>query len=160
MRIAHDPHVAMPAVYLDDDPDGAPDFTRQNMGRQREAMARGLCQVCWRPIPWARRRIVIANLSVAWIDVDGRQVPAVTEPWLCDRCATFAVEVCPALIRRTRDEQLTVISVTSARDVSYTVSTGWVDGPLEEQTRQTPPAMWVKLILPVERVARAVLEGR
>ena len=157
-RIAHDSHVGRPGVYFDDDPDAPPDFTHQNPGRQREAVLDGRCQVCWRDVPWSRRRLVIADLSVSWIDLPaapGRQVPVVTEPWLCERCATFAVRVCPALIRRTRDEHLTVVEVTSRRDVEIVISHGWIEGPLEEESRRVQPAMWVKILLLRHRIERA-----
>lgn len=150
MTIRHDPHVGRLGFFYDDlGPDGPdePDFTSQNIGRQREAMARGLCQVCGREVPWSRRNIVLSELSVERIDLAGVQVPVVIEPWLDDRCAAFALHVCPALIRRRRDEELELVPVRSAREVKFIVSVGWMEGELEVQSRADPPAMWVKLAL-------------
>jgi hypothetical protein len=145
--IAHDPHIQQRAVFLDDSDQTEPDFTAQNMGRQRQCMAAGLCQVCSRPVPWSRRNLIIAPNSVEQVQIDGRTVPVVFEPWLDDRCAAIATRWCPALIRRHRDEQLTVIPVRSPREAQLVVSTGWVDGPLGEETRRVPAAIWVKVAL-------------
>lgn len=148
MRVDYDRAVRHWALFCDDDPDGEPDFTRQNMGRQREAVMGGLCQVCARLVPWSRRRLVVAALSVETVDVPelGR-VPVVTEPWLCQRCAEFAVTVCPALIRRSRDEQLQIVEITSRRQVRVVLSHGYVDGPLEARSRELGAYMWAKILL-------------
>jgi hypothetical protein len=68
--------------------------------------------------------------------------------------AVLAVSRCPALIRRRRDENLHTVRVTSPRDVELVVSRGWVDGPLEVETRRVMPAMWVKLLLVGDQRAR------
>lgn len=143
------------AVFLDDSEETEPDFTAQNMGRQRHCMAGGLCQVCGRPVPWSRRNLVIAPTSVEWVPLGGRQVPVVFEPWLDDRCAEIATSWCPALIRRRHEEQLTVLPVRSEREAQLVVSTGWVEGPLEAETRAAPVAMWVKVALLKHRIERA-----
>jgi hypothetical protein len=109
VTIAYDPHVRQRAAFLDDSQETVPDFTAQNMGRQRRCMVAGLCQVCARPVPWSRRNLVIAPNSVEQITVGNRLVSVVFEPWL--------------------------------------VSTGWIDGPLEDETRRHPVAMWVKVAL-------------
>lgn len=147
IEIRHDRHAGQRAVFLDDSGQAEPDFTRQHMGRQRECMLAGLCQVCGRGVPWSRRHLVIADMSVERITLHSTRVPVVTEPWLCERCAVFALRTCPALIRRTRSESLTLVPVTSRRQVLLTVSTGWVDGPLEAETRARPVAMWAKAAL-------------
>jgi hypothetical protein len=147
MSIRHDPHVGMPGLFLDDSDQAEPDFFRQNMQRQRECMAAGLCQVCGRPVPWSRRRLVVSSISVQHIVLQGWPTIVLTEPWLDERCATFAAERCPGLIRRRRQDNFRVIPVTSPRRCQLTVSTGWVDGPLEEQSKKTQPAMWAKVLL-------------
>jgi hypothetical protein len=134
-------------VFLDDSQETMPDFTAQNMGRQRRCMVAGLCQVCARPVPWSRRNLVIAPNSVEQVTVGGRLVPVVFEPWLDDRCAEIATKWCPALIRRRREEQLAVVQVRSQREAQMVVSRGWIDGPLEAETRGDPVAMWVKVAL-------------
>lgn len=166
LTVRHDGYVRGPAVFQDDgERDGAhalPDFTRQNMGRQREAMAAGRCQVCARAVPWSRRFLVLADLSVQWVDVPGLAggaVATVTEPWLDDRCAQIAMRYCPALVRRTREEHLTLVPITSARQVTFVISTGWIEGELEEATRAAPPAMWIKLAL-LDSAAGALLVRR
>lgn len=146
-RLAWDRHAAAVAVFADDGPGETPDFTAQHMARQRECVAEGLCQVCARNVPWSRRWLVVADMSVERVDVPGlgRQVPVVTEPWLCERCARFAVERCPALIRRRRDERLSLYRITSKLQCRLVASVGWVEGDLEEQTRKNPPVMWLKI---------------
>jgi hypothetical protein len=139
-------------MFIDDDRDAGPDFTRQEPGRQRRAVLEGLCQVCARPVPWSRRWLVVAGLSVERIEVDGRSVPVVVEPWLCQRCAEFAVTVCPALIRRTREEDLTLVEVTSKRQVEVFMSRGWVEGALEAESRRLRPFMWAKIALTGVRI--------
>jgi hypothetical protein len=148
----HDRNVGRPGVFYRDDDLDVPNFTAQNMGRQRECMMQGLCQVCGKFIPWNRRFLVVAALSVERIKLGLRRVPVVTEPWLDEQCCEFAVKMCPALIRRSREEQLTVLPITSKRDVQAITSTGWIDGPYEEESRRVQPAMWVKLALTGTRI--------
>lgn len=142
-----DSNVGMEGVFLDDSAEEVPDFTRQHIARQRECMSAGLCQVCGRSVPWSRRTLVIADLSVEWIDLHGRPHMALIEPWLCERCARFAVDVCPALIRRTRAEHLRVVKVPSKRFATMVLSTGWIEGRWEVQTKAKPVAMWGKILL-------------
>lgn len=147
LTIEYDRNVGMPGVFYRDDDLPEPDFTAQHMARQRECMANGLCQVCARSIPWSRRFLVVAALSVRTIPLQGRRVPVVSEPWLDERCAKFALKYCPALIRRTREEQLTLVHVSSKRQAVLTMSTGWIEGPLEAESRRVEPAMWADLAL-------------
>lgn len=147
MDVRWDPYVGMRAVFLDDEGQEVPDFTRQHMGRQRESVAQGLCQVCWREVPWSRRFLVLSEISIQWIEVNGEPHMAVTEPWLCERCAVFAVDTCPALIRRRRDEKLRLVKVTTKRHAQYVVSQGWVEGKWEAETKADPVGMWAKILL-------------
>jgi hypothetical protein len=148
LRVDHDQSVGRPAVFFDDHGD-VPDFTRQSFQRQRRCMVDGLCQVCGKPVPWSRRNIVLANMSIEWVWVTDlrREVPVIHEPWLCDRCCAIATTWCPALIRRARGEKLQVIAVRSPRDVQQVVSVGSVSQPGLEWTVRKPVAMWVKLRL-------------
>lgn len=152
-RVAYDPLVEGPAVFIDDHGD-VPDFTRQNQQRQRRCMVEGLCQVCGKPVPWSRRNLVVASLSVKWQWVGElrREVPVVSEPWLCDRCCMISVRWCPALIRRTREEQLQVVRVRSAREVTPIVSVGSIDGIPEAGTQVR---IWSKLRLLTLDIQRA-----
>lgn len=157
LRIDDDPNInKQPAFFDDDGYELAPDFLAQNMQRQRECMTVGLCQVCGRPVPWSRRFLVISSMSVDQIDVQGQAAVAVTEPWLDERCATFATKVCPGLIRRTKADDLQLVEVTSKRQCVLTVSHGWIEGPLEQRSKLIQPAMWAKVILldPVIKFAR------
>jgi hypothetical protein len=144
LSIRHDRHVGRPAVFYDDAGQTVPDFTRQHMARQREAMVTGLCQVCGRLVPSSRRFLVFADLSTDLVHVEGvGDVPVVTEPWLDERCARFAVTACPALIRRSRGDRLRLYQVR-ARDVTLILSVGSVDGPLEAESLRVMPVLWVK----------------
>jgi hypothetical protein len=149
-RIAHDRHVNGPALFFDDDLDGEPDFTRQNMARQRECMVEGMCQVCAHGVPWSRRWLIVADITTNNISALGQDIAVIHEPWLCERCAGFAVEHCPALIRRRRTERLLLVPVPRAGDVRLFVSKGFVDppAPCAEESRRLQPAMWVKVALP------------
>lgn len=158
--VRYDPHVGMDAVFLDDEGQTEPDFTRQHMGRQRECMTAGRCQVCARPVPWSRRYLVIADMSSEVIDLGGRPAWVLTEPWLDERCAHFALQHCPALIRRRRDEHLTLLPVTSKNGLALTVSTGWIEGPLEAQTRAHPVAMWAKVAVSEQVLNAAEVDVR
>jgi hypothetical protein len=140
--------VGRDALFLDDQDQTVPDFTRQNMQRQRLCTVDGLCQVCARPVPWSRRFLVISDISIDVIDLGGERWVSLTEPWLDEECAGIAVKRCPALVRRTHADNLSVVKVSSRRQVRLVVSTGWVEGPLEATTRANPVAMWVKILLP------------
>jgi hypothetical protein len=131
------------------DQDGAPiDFTHQCIQRQRECVVRGLCQVCARPIAWPDRRLALSSVSVETIDLQGRTVPVVTEPWLCPDCADFAVHTCPALIRRGHDEDLHLVAMTGPADCQIVLSSGWIEGRYEAATKASPVVMWAKILLP------------
>ena len=145
--IRYDRHVGEIGAYLADTPDGAPDFTRQCIQRQRECVMAGLRQVCRRAVAWPQRRLVVSSVSVQTVDVQGRRVPVVTEPWLCPDCAGFATAVCPALIRRGRDEDLHVVEMTSPSDCRVVLSRGWIEGRYEAATRANQVAMWAKILL-------------
>lgn len=150
-RIAPDRHLGGElALFLDDDPDGAPDFTQQHMARQRECMVEGLCQVCARHVPWSRRWLVVADISTNNVRAHGATFAVVHEPWLCQRCALFAVEHCPALIRRRRADSLLLVPITRRGDVDVFVSRGFVDppAPCAAESRRIKPAMFVKVTVP------------
>lgn len=144
--VRYDRYVHGDALFVADEGD-TPNFLKQSPQRQRECMVAGLCQVCHRPVPWSRRNLVVSDVSVEVIKFQGRELEVVTEPWLDDRCAYIATALCPALIRRTREDRMALVRVTSQRDVVAVTSTGWIEGPLEEQTRANPVHMWTKLIL-------------
>lgn len=128
-EIRYDAAVRMPALFLPDDDDAGPDFLHQNHERQRLAMVEGLCQVCARPVPWSRRFLVVSGMSAETVRVPGRgDVVVISEPWLDEFCAAFAMRKCPGLIRRRKTDDLHLMPVTSKRSVELVVSRGWVDG--------------------------------
>jgi hypothetical protein len=145
--IRYDRNVREIAVYAADQPDGPADFTRQCIQRQRESVLGGLCQVCKRVLDWSDRRLVVSSVSVQTVQVAGRQVPVVTEPWLCPDCCEFATAVCPALIRRDRDEDLHVVEMTAPAGCRVVLSHGWIEGRYEAATKANPVAMWAKILL-------------
>lgn len=166
-RIAWDHHVNRRGVFHDDY-GPTPDFTAQNIGRQRHAIVAGLCQVCGRAIPWSRRNLVLSGVSTETVDLGGEPVVAVIEPWLDDRCAAIATLLCPALIRRGRDDDLHVLPVRRAKDVQIIVSVGTLDAGMlaageaahpdhVAQLRAAanrPVAMWAKILLLNHRIIR------
>jgi hypothetical protein len=157
-----DDNAGMYGVFDEDDFDGAPDFLKQSVHRQRECTIRGLCQVCARPVPWSRRYLVLSSISVERVDIEGRMVETFTEPWLDQRCAELAIDRCPGLIRRKRDEDLALVPVARA-DCLLILSTGWVDGPAHEESLRLHPAMWAKVAFtrPMDvRVTRRGAEPR
>jgi hypothetical protein len=105
-----------------------------------------------RGLPWSRRFLVVSSMSVEQIQLAGRAVAVVTEPWLDQRCAEFALGVCPGLIRRRTAHGLALVAVTSKREVQLVVSNGWVDGHLEDESKQVMPAMWCKVALTGVRI--------
>jgi hypothetical protein len=148
LRIGYDRCVGGLAVFQDDDDQDVPDFTRQNIQRQRECMVDGLCQVCARPVPWSRRFLIVSSISVEAVKVPLRgELIVVTEPWLDGFCARFALEKCPGLIRRKTAKDLDLVSVRSKLDVEMVVSSGTIDGPLAEMSQTIQPFMWAKLYL-------------
>lgn len=144
--MSHDSLVDGPALFYRDH-GTQPNFKAQNIGRQRECVINGLCQVCARPVPWSRRFLVVSQETTQSMIFEGRDVGVVTEPWLDERCATFAVQKCPALIRRQRTDQLQLVKITRQRQTATIVSWGYLDGPLHEATVAAMPAMWAKILL-------------
>jgi hypothetical protein len=135
------------AAFCADHLDGPADFTRQCVQRQRECALLGLCQVCKRTLDWPDRRLAVSSISTETVQIQDRRVPVLTEPWLCEDCASFAILVCPSLIRRGRHEDLHVVTMSGPEDCKLVLSSGWIEGPLEAATQAHPVAMWVKILL-------------
>lgn len=171
-RVSWDPHARRPAIFQDDVDGGDPDFTRQHMGRAREAVLTGLCQVCGRPVPWPRRQVVLSGVSTetVWIADLQRDVVVVNEPWLDARCAAIATLMCPALIRRDHNDDLYVVPVPREQDARLVMSVGTVDldklaglddvhpdhlTRLRAALARGPVTMWAKILLLNHYVARA-----
>lgn len=154
-HVRRDRFVDMHALFRVDEDFAAlgwtPDFLRQSPQRQRQVTVAGLCQVCALPVSWQHRYLVLSSMSLNAIDVvtnprTGRreQRLAVTEPWLCSTCGRVAVEHCPGLIRRSRDEDLHLVRV-DRRSCQIITSLGYADHLPETRTRHV--AMWSKIAL-------------
>lgn len=89
---------------------GHVDFKAQNLTRARKTVLSGWCQVC--RAPKARTLIVGPGLSGEVIQIGQVRYVAFTEPWICERCALFAMTHCPGLIRRKHDEIVHTINTT------------------------------------------------
>lgn len=153
LSIGYDRSCGGLAVFQDDDDQTEPDFTRQNIGRQRRCMVLGLCQVCARPVPWSRRFLVVSSISMETVKVPLQgELAVITEPWLDEFCAEFTLAKCPALIRRKTADDLVLVSIRSKLEAKLVVSTGTIDGPLAEISRQVQPYMWAKIYLPKIRL--------
>jgi hypothetical protein len=77
--------------------EGKPQFGKPHAQRQREAIARGLCDLCAKPLS-ARTKV---SLSHARVQAHGAEGPAVlqVEPLLHRECARESMLHCPALKR-------------------------------------------------------------
>jgi hypothetical protein len=114
-----------------------------NCARQRETLAKGQCQVCRRRVAGGRGYVVLSETTSRQIVTEsGVATRVITEPWLCRRCLEFASETCPGLIRRRRDDDLTIL-----RPTKWVIgaSSGWVEGALEEHTKAHNCLMWGEL---------------
>lgn len=74
---------------------GVPRFGRPHAMRQREAMFRGLCDVCKKPLK--RDKISLSNFGG---DFPVNYVLSQVEPLLHKECAKLSVKSCPALQRQ------------------------------------------------------------
>lgn len=149
--IQHDIHVNHRAVFREEEPHAEPDFTRQDMGRQRRCIALGLCQVCGEDTGWPKLAIVGVDQRKA---IMGDAVwLMIGEPFLCPPCAEFALTACPALIRRRLASEVSLVIVDGQHQFTRDLSTGYVDGPLEAETRADPVAMWGSIMLPAGQPA-------
>jgi hypothetical protein len=144
-QVQFDPLVGGNAAFYFDAGETEPDFTRQNVHRQRRSVITGECQVCGRQVPWKRRHLVISSVSTSTVQSRGPMLGrlVVSEPWMDARCAEFAITKCPELIRRSRGEDLTLISVTSPTDVDIVFKVGAVEG--HPHTWQTPVVLQAEI---------------
>lgn len=147
LSLRYDPHVNGTAVFLDDSRELVPDFTAQSMQRQRECIFTGRCQVCGRRIESGVLWLPVSTMSVRSVVIEGHgERVVVTEPWLDERCADFATSTCPALIRRAAVDDLRLFPVRSQREVMASCSRGWIEGPLEAESRLVMPYMWGEIV--------------
>lgn len=110
------PHfkVAIPAVRQQSAPgQGKPQFGKPHMDRQREAMAKGLCDLCGKSLKTATK----VSLSNARPQPHGAQGWAIlqVEPMLHRACALESMRFCPALKAQIAAGDLHVRQVTGWR---------------------------------------------
>lgn len=146
LYVAHDIHVNQRAIFADETGELIPDFTRQNMARQRRCVRLALCQVCGEDTGWPKLAVVGDHRTAIW---DGQPVLLVGEPLLCAPCADFALTTCPSLIRRRTTKEISLVVVDSPDQYALDLSSGWAEGPIETETRGNPAAMWCYLMLPI-----------
>lgn len=93
--------------------EGKPRFGKPHSQRQREVIARGLCDLCGRPL--AHRTKV--SLSHARVVTHGAEGPAIlqVEPLLHKECAAISLTQCPSLKRDVKAGTLMVRHVTRHR---------------------------------------------
>lgn len=89
--------------------EGKPRFGAPHSQRQREAIARDLCDTCGRPL---RNRTKV-SLSHARPRLNGAEGPAIlqVEPLLHRECAALSMQHCPSLKRDIRDGTLMIRQV-------------------------------------------------
>ncbi|WP_270374929.1 hypothetical protein [Marinicauda sp. Alg238-R41] len=92
---------------------GRPEFGKPHMVRQREVIARGLCDLCARPLK-TRTKV---SLSHARVRANGAEGPAVmqVEPLLHRECAAESCRYCPSLKKDIRAGTLFIRQVTRYR---------------------------------------------
>lgn len=109
-------------VAMEDSTSGVfePDMGHMGEERQRVCMLSGICQVCGHPIKGTR-----------WMagGVGDRPLAsfAFREPPCCTKCMTFAIQVCPGLIRGRRAEELVVVRVRRFEEMW--AERQFIDGP-------------------------------
>jgi hypothetical protein len=93
--------------------EGQPRFGKPHSQRQRETIARGLCDLCGRPLSHRTR----VSLSHARPIVHGAEGMAIlqVEPLLHRECAAQSMQFCPSLRRDIRAATLMVRQVTRWR---------------------------------------------
>lgn len=88
---------------------GKPMFGKPHSQRQREVVARGLCDLCAKPL---RNRTKV-SLSHAGVRTNGAEGPAImqVEPMLHRECAAISMKHCPSLRRDIRQGTLFIRQV-------------------------------------------------
>ena len=97
---------------------GKPQFGKPHMQRQREAIARGLCDLCGRPLKIATK----VSLSHARPMVHAHRLGDIlqVEPLLHKHCAMTSMAHCPAL-KKDLDRGTVAIRQVTAYDVQFAI---------------------------------------
>lgn len=88
--------------------EGRPKLAIVDTARQRRVALKGLCQVCARKLPgrrlppWRQHPRWLADLRKDGQTIQHglRELPLVIDSWTCEPCLTYALQVCPGLLRR------------------------------------------------------------
>lgn len=108
------PHADMQAICQAVAPgEGRPRFGKPHSQRQRAAIARGLCDLCAKPLQHRTK----VSLSHARLRANAAEGPAIlqVEPLLHRECAAISVTHCPSLKRDVRDGTLMIRQVLRYR---------------------------------------------
>ena len=108
--VARCPHAKMDAICQKVAPGvGQPRFGKPHSQRQRETIARGLCDLCGKPL---RDRTKV-SLSHARLRSNGADGPAIlqVEPLLHRECAAASMKFCPSLRRDISGGELNIRQV-------------------------------------------------
>lgn len=107
--VRRDPVVGRDAIFAAEgrQGEGTPKLAIVDTARQRRATVLGLCQVCGRKVPgrqrppWRQHPRWLADLhkGQGW-RIGFRTVPLIIDGWTCEPCLTYALRVCPALVRK------------------------------------------------------------
>lgn len=95
---------------------GKPMFATPHSVRQRQAMARQLCDICGRPLK-NRTRVSMSQESPREVPGVGR-VPLAVEPMVHRECGAEALRLCPSLKRQYANGRLRIRQVTACRLVA------------------------------------------
>lgn len=90
---------------------GVPRFGRPHAMRQRKMLVLGLCDICGKPLKYARK----ISLSAYCMKTKGGENFTQMEPLLHEECARLSLDQCPALQRQREAHQLQVKEVFNYR---------------------------------------------
>lgn len=105
--------------------EGTPLFGKPHSQRQRAAIARGLCDLCGKPLK-NRTRVSLSHARVVPHGADGPCVMQV-EPLLHKECAATSLRFCPSLRRDVSNGTLFVRQVTRCRPQAAIMSAEYVE---------------------------------
>lgn len=124
--IANDPDFKRRAIcQISRFGEGKPLFGKPHMNRQRQAIARGLCDLCGKPLKLATK-ISLSHARPVPHSAKGWEILQV-EPLLHKACALESMRFCPALRRDFADGSLMVRQVMQYRTQAAVMSAEYVE---------------------------------
>lgn len=132
--LARDPNFGARAVCQESAPgQGKPLFGKPHMDRQRQAMAKGLCDLCGKPLKLATK----VSLSRARPMPHGAEGWAIlqVEPMLHRACALESMRFCPALKTQIAEGSLQIRQVTRWRPQCAVMSEEYVASVVGESVK-------------------------